>query len=205
MLSFGPNIAIAAAVHYGLGVAESETGFPNAQKTLMVGLWIQSYLLSLTQLKLAWVESFFWQLAMPFVKFSLLLLYVRLFPTPWIRRTSLAISIFVCAQMVISTGVFIFACLPVQYYWDRSIPGGHCINYELFYILTAVLNTLTDIIVLVMPLGVVWNLNITRAKKVGLSIVFLIGGFTCVASIVRIVFLNELDPYNITGKDKLYI
>ena len=151
--------------------------------------------------ELAWVESLLWQLAMPFVKFSLLLLYVRLFPTPLIKRASAAIGTFVFAWMVVSTGVFIFACLPVQYYWDRTIAGGHCLNYDLFYIIMAALNTLTDVIVLLLPLNVVWNLTITRAKKIGLSIVFLIGGFACGASIVRMVVLNGLDPYNITGRD----
>ena len=146
------------------------------------------------------MESLLWQLAMPFVKFSLLLLYVRLFPTPLIRRISIGVGIFVLTWMLVSTGVFIFACLPVQFYWDRSISGGHCLNYDIFYIIMAALNTLTDVIVLLLPLNVVWNLTITRAKKIGLSIVFLIGGFACGASIVRMVLLNELDPYNITGR-----
>ena len=102
--------------------------------------------------------------------------------------------------MVVSAGVFIFACLPVQFYWDRSIPGGHCLIYDLFYIIMAALNTLTDVVVLLLPLNVVWNLTITHPKKIGLSIVFLIGGFACGASIVRMVLLNELDHYNITGR-----
>ena len=37
IFSYGPNVTIAVAIHYGLGVPEPEAGFWNAQQTLIVG------------------------------------------------------------------------------------------------------------------------------------------------------------------------
>ena len=139
-----------------------------------------------------------WQLAMPFIKFSLLLFYRRLFPNQWLLRTSQFIGAFVLAWMISTTIVQINACTPVAYYWDREIPGGHCLNYDKFYIITGAINMVTDAIVLGLPLPVVWTLKISRNRKIGLSFAFALGGFACIASIVRMALLPELNPMDIT-------
>jgi hypothetical protein len=73
---------------------------------------------------------------MPFIKFSLLFLYRRLFPQKWVLYASWTIGIIVMGWLISTTVVQIVACIPVAYYWDRTIPGGHCLNYNLFYIIT---------------------------------------------------------------------
>ena len=56
----------------------------------------------------------------------------------------------------------------------------------------------TDAIVLCLPLPVVWSLNTGINKKIGLSFAFALGGFTCIASIIRMAILPQLNPMDIT-------
>lgn len=74
---------------------------------------------------------------------------------------------------------------------------GTCLNITALLISTAVLNIFTDIGILILPMPIVWRLQIQRSQKFAVSGVFLLGGFVCVASIVRAFYLAEvvgLDP-----------
>lgn len=67
-----------------------------------------------------------------------------------------------------------FQCVPVNYNWDRTIPG-HCLNFYLFTIVSSVMNILADVLILVMPLPAIWHMNVNRNNKIALSGVFLLG------------------------------
>jgi hypothetical protein len=60
----------------------------------------------------------------------------------------------------------------------------------------------TDAVVLMLPMPIVWNLQISRSKKIGLSFAFLVGGFACAASIARMALLPTLNPFDITCKTR---
>ena len=49
-------------------------------------------------------------------------------------------------------------------------------------------NIATDLTILLLPLPQLWGLQLNRSRKIGLFIVFLLGSFTLVATIVREVF-----------------
>lgn len=91
----------------------------------------------------------------------------------------------------------IFQCTPVHYYWNRTIPG-HCVNDIDFYIALAATNTLTDIILLVIPMPTVWALKVSRSKKLALSGVFVLGAFVCTIALYRISTLPLINPNDIT-------
>lgn len=92
----------------------------------------------------------------------------------------------------------IFQCTPVHYYWNRTIPGGHCVNDIAFYIALAATNTFTDIVLLALPLPTVWSLKINKGKKLALSGVFVLGAFVCAIALYRISTLPLIDPNDIT-------
>ena len=113
---------------------------------------------------------------MPVVKTSLLLFYIRLFPSRKMRIVSYTTGAAMWGFCIASTIVDIDTCAPISHFWNQNIPGGHCINTNVFYIIGSSVQFLTDLAVLVIPLPVVWSLNIGVAKKIGLSFVFLLGG-----------------------------
>ncbi|KAL2056335.1 hypothetical protein ABVK25_003358 [Lepraria finkii] len=69
----------------------------------------------------------------------------------------------------------IFQCSPVSYAWTMS-PPGHCINLLAFYRWLSLPNLLADVIMLLMPVNMIWKLQVTFRQKLALSGVFLMGG-----------------------------
>ncbi|KAL8842366.1 MAG: hypothetical protein Q9176_002755 [Flavoplaca citrina] len=134
--------------------------------------------------------------AMIFVKLSILLFYRRLFPrentTARWRACHMALCIASVAVGVIQCFGIAFQCTPVAFFWDRTIPGGHCINTSAFFRFNNIANMLTDILILAMPIPIVWSLHLDRRKKIGVCGLFLLGGFVCIASIMRFYYLENV-------------
>ena len=72
--------------------------------------------------------------------------------------------------------LFAFQCTPVRFAWDKTVPHGHCVDLKGVLVASVIPNSLLDIIVFVMPIPIVWRLNITRVQKLGISCIFLLGG-----------------------------
>jgi hypothetical protein len=53
-------------------------------------------------------------------------------------------------------------------------------------IANAVCNSVSDLLILALPIPVVWNLALTRRKKITLSLVFAMGSAGCIVSIIRL-------------------
>ncbi|KAL9031243.1 MAG: hypothetical protein Q9196_000711 [Gyalolechia fulgens] len=138
---------------------------------------------------------FLWAAAMALIKLSILTFYRRLFPqqntTARWRLCHVTLCIASVALGIISIFGTAFQCTPVEYLWDRTIPGGRCINFAVFARFTNVANMLTDILILAMPIPIVWNLHLDRHKKIGVCGLFSLGGFVCIASIMRFYYLEN--------------
>lgn len=109
-------------------------------------------------------------------KASLLLLYYRLFSPS--RRFRVAVyigSAIVFCQWFSLTVSSIFQCRPVAAFWNRSIQGAECIDLPRFTIVSGVLNLLTDVLILCLPVPMVWGLNTTNVQKITLTAMFLLG------------------------------
>ena len=61
-----------------------------------------------------------------------------------------------------------------------------------FFRFANIANLLTDILILAMPIPIVWSLRLDRQKKFGVCGLFLLGGFVCVASIMRFYYLESV-------------
>ncbi|KAL1887822.1 hypothetical protein Cpir12675_006408 [Ceratocystis pirilliformis] len=87
--------------------------------------------------------------------------------------------------------VTINTCTPVRAYWDKSIEGRCIPNLPLWYI-NAAGNILTDLVIVVLPVKVLWNLHLPKSQRLSLIGVFALGFFTCAISLIR-VFALSLD------------
>ncbi|KAI1099058.1 hypothetical protein F4804DRAFT_323013, partial [Jackrogersella minutella] len=126
-----------------------------------------------------------------FVKFSLFLQYYRLIQeVPHYRLFYLAAMAFVGGWVIAQEFVIIFSCIPVYSYWDKT-KGGKCLDGQLVGWMNAIGNLVTDIIVLLLPIPVVWRLNLKRARKWAVIAIFGLGFFTCIVSICRMVFFAK--------------
>lgn len=108
-------------------------------------------------------------------KLALLVMYTRIF----IKRTDL-IACWVVAALLITNfvGAMIagfLMCVPLEYLWNRSIPGGHCININAWYRWSSLMNIITDVVMLILPLPVIWKIQTSRRVKIGITITFATG------------------------------
>ena len=81
----------------------------------------------------------------------------------------------VLAYFIADTLVAIFECKPIGFYWDKTIKGGTFINQSAFYRWNGVANLLIDFLILILPMVMVWRLNLDLRSKITLSGVFLLG------------------------------
>lgn len=151
------------------------------------------------------------------VKFSILLFYWRLFRTRSraFRVLLLAVAAFTIAWFLSTQITMIFQCKPVNYYWNRSISGGHCINSVLFYLVTSAFLPPLDFAILGLAVPVVWGLKMSTVRQASIILIFSLGALwvsrfrltdtfetencsVSVCCIVRLTVLHEIDPKDIT-------
>ena len=56
------------------------------------------------------------------------------------------------------------------------VKAGKCIDDYLVLVTASIINVLTDLAILVIPLLAVWRLKLPRKRKVGLLVLFAVGG-----------------------------
>lgn len=140
----------------------------------------------------------FWTLSLSLSKISLLLLYIKVFP---VSRLTLVCKITcVCVALFAISGVLctLLICQPIQYNWNLSLPGGHCGNQKAVFGFYGVMNLMTDVLVLTLPIPSLLKLKLPSYKKVALIATFSIGFLTCIASVIRLGFLAIVDYADIT-------
>ncbi|KAI0838441.1 hypothetical protein F5Y06DRAFT_46833 [Hypoxylon sp. FL0890] len=126
------------------------------------------------------------------VKFSLFFQYYRLIlEVPRYRLFYLFVMFLVGGWVIAQEFILIFSCTPIHTYWDGD-PHGKCLNSELLGWMNAIGNIVTDLIVLVLPIPVVWRLNLKKGRKWAVIGIFGLGFFTCIISICRMVFFAKL-------------
>ena len=125
--------------------------------------------------KVIFAVEILYSLAVALPKLSILALYLRIFTDKRYRISTWVLAAIISGTAVAVSLTAIFQCSPVLYAWDKSIPGGSCINVAAFYVYCSVPNVITDIAVLLLPLPMIFKLHANQSQKVGLSIVFLLG------------------------------
>ncbi|MCJ1311614.1 hypothetical protein MMC25_005287 [Agyrium rufum] len=126
-----------------------------------------------------------------FNKIGILLFYWRIFPGRNFHMSIWAVGIYVVLYSIGSAVAFIFQCTPVQGFWHQTATTT-CVNQNSLYIATGALNTFSDVFILLMPLPVLMSLQLARQRKVALLFVFSLGGFVCIVSVCRIIFLTKI-------------
>ncbi|KAI7199854.1 hypothetical protein KC316_g8596 [Hortaea werneckii] len=138
------------------------------------------------------IASILYAPVMMFAKISLLIFYKKLTPARWMQITVWTVGAFVLAYTVATVLALLFACTPLEKNWNITIQNGQCINKGGIYLFTAAVNALTDLIILGIPVPMVFHLQMSRAQKMGLLIMFVVGSLTCITSIVRLALLPPM-------------
>ncbi|KAF1844631.1 uncharacterized protein K460DRAFT_95336 [Cucurbitaria berberidis CBS 394.84] len=135
-----------------------------------------------------YVFSHFYDIALVSVKLGILAFYYRVFVHPVFRRVVLATAAFVLAWGIGITVTLFLACRPLAAYWDRNVTGK-CLVMLTFTYFTNISNLITDIWIFLMPMPMIWHLQLQTKKKMILSLIFCIGLATCVVSSIRLTII----------------
>ena len=65
-------------------------------------------------------------------------------------------------------------CKPVQYNWDKSIEG-HCNGENIAYLVAGIVNLTIDTFIVVLPMPLVFNLQMILSKKIAVAGMFSLG------------------------------
>ena len=110
-------------------------------------------------------------------KIAILLLYRRVFLAQRWSALDVAIRLLmliICLFYIATTAVKIGECTPRPRIWDKSIEGT-CISVPKLLNTSGLFNTLSDILILLVPVKSVWKLNMGIGRKVECVLLFTVG------------------------------
>ncbi|KLJ11087.1 hypothetical protein EMPG_13607 [Blastomyces silverae] len=137
-------------------------------------------------LKWFFAAQVFYKIVITLAKMSIPFLYMRIFYIErYMRWACISLNIFIGAHGIAFVLATIWQCDPMAGFWDKSIPGFQCVNNHPFWLSFSVINISTDVVMLVLPVQEVLRLKRRRREKFGLVLVFSLGAFVCITSIVR--------------------
>ncbi|MCJ1429776.1 hypothetical protein MMC29_007691, partial [Sticta canariensis] len=131
------------------------------------------------------------------IKLSILLLYKRAFAITSMRYAIYVVGFFVLSSSISNALSFTFQCTPLARSWNIEIPG-HCVNQPLVIMLASMFSFLTDCAIYIMPMPVIWRLQLAIMRKVELTLVFAVGGFVCLTGVARLKLTIAIDPKDLT-------
>ncbi|KAI7081226.1 hypothetical protein KC356_g9256 [Hortaea werneckii] len=108
-------------------------------------------------------------------KISQLVLYHRIFTDPNFQKLVKAAGVFVFAWTATALLLTVLQCVPLSASWNKNV-HGRCINKSAFWIAYAILNILTDVAVLGIPIPQIRRLQLPLGKRCQVYFLFLLGG-----------------------------
>ncbi|OAA57322.1 Extracellular membrane protein, CFEM domain protein [Cordyceps fumosorosea ARSEF 2679] len=122
------------------------------------------------------------------LKLSLLFFYIRIFPTRPVSTLLWSTVAFVATWGTVYEFLVIFQCTPISYFWTRwdGLHHGHCIDINALVWSNAGLSIATDLWMLAIPMWQLRTLQLDWRRKVGVGLMFGVGTFVTVVSILRL-------------------
>ncbi|MCJ1427873.1 hypothetical protein MMC29_005779 [Sticta canariensis] len=173
-------LMVVSATNLGAGRHIQELSHHTVVLLLKVGL---SAPLELIATQLTWCVS------VGLVKLGILLSYLRIFNAKEDRvATRIMMGVAMCWMLSAVLGAFL-QCRPFSYIWNQH-QEGNCTARVRFWVAIGVSHLVIDILILLLPVRMVWKLQVSRNTKIVLI---------CIISGFRLRTLYEMD-----GSDPSY-
>ncbi|OAA49283.1 hypothetical protein NOR_01206 [Metarhizium rileyi] len=150
-------------------------------------------------LKLFYVAQIFYKITINLTKASIVLLYLRIFVQRWFRICCYVLLGLFVAYMIATVAASIWQCNPIEGAWDKSMKPT-CISLTKNWYANAGYSIATDVLILCLPMQPIWKSKLPINQKRALMIVFALGGFVTITSIMRATTLR----FSTTSPDPTY-
>ncbi|KAK6333849.1 hypothetical protein TWF730_004031 [Orbilia blumenaviensis] len=133
-----------------------------------------------------------------FLHITIMFFYIRIIPSELFARKILYLFfLFHILYLPVFIGVSAAQCSPVRAGWDLRYrwklgEETKCMDSTKLVTALTVVGVVTDCLLFLLPLSVVWRLGLEVGQKVLVSGLFLIGGLACIASGIRLHYLKIL-------------
>lgn len=126
-------------------------------------------------------------------KMAFCFMYYRIFS---ISSKTFRICCHLVMALIVSSGTAfiigtVFQCSPISAFWDKTITNYWCFNQTPWWMTYAIVQILTDVILLCLPIREVLRLKMSKLEKAGLILVFCTGLFVTFTSIFRATTLAK--------------
>ncbi|KAE8360260.1 hypothetical protein BDV27DRAFT_42955 [Aspergillus caelatus] len=159
--------------------------------------------------KYLFIAIFFFDASVCLPKISAVFFYARVFRS---NNSAFRINLWIIGALVagwlisaeIST---IFQCNPIAKAWNTTLPGT-CIKQYDWYLSTAILSTVIDFYILILPIPMIWSLKMSLRRRIYLLICFFMTYSVIVLSLGRLVAVVNVVPVmstDLTWEFPLYL
>ncbi|KAL8803736.1 MAG: hypothetical protein Q9182_003011 [Xanthomendoza sp. 2 TL-2023] len=139
-----------------------------------------------TYLRYVYIYSAFTFPIVALAQASLLFLYRRVFFPSHLRYTSMILVGIITAWLIAASTIEIgYPGHTIGNYFPGSAETKFNIDYLSFWLAMAIIETLIEIIIIVLPIREIQRLKLNRKSKHGLSLIFSLGGFVVITNIIR--------------------
>lgn len=119
-----------------------------------------------------WLGMLFNSLSLYLTKISILLLYARIFTRHGYRVAIYTAALIVGTSFLYTMTITFLACRPLYAFWNPSTQI--CLGSK-YWIASAVMHIGTDVLATILPLPMVFALNMRRKEKLILALLFALG------------------------------
>ncbi|KAK5988317.1 hypothetical protein PT974_12467 [Cladobotryum mycophilum] len=100
----------------------------------------------------------------------------------WVYHGLLSFNVLFYLSVLVAINL---RCRPFRRIWELTIEGK-CYDIKYFELTSATINLVSDMLMLLLPQRVIWRLQMSKPKKIGVSIVFAIGLLAVVSGALRL-------------------
>ncbi|KAF2996152.1 hypothetical protein E8E14_000775 [Neopestalotiopsis sp. 37M] len=135
-----------------------------------------------------YVMAVLYFLQVTLLKMSLLFFYLKIFPEKGVRRLLWSTVGFNTGFGIFFVVLTIFQCQPISFYWTKwdGLHSGKCLSISGIAWANAAVSIALDIWMLAIPLSQLRKLHLHWKKKIGVALMFIVGTFVTVVSILRL-------------------
>lgn len=128
------------------------------------------------------------RIGMFFTKASIVLLYQRLFLPPGTGRSHIWWSIWFVFywNLLYALALVLTVATECAGKAEKVAMGEECLDQYAVLICASVINVVSDLMILVIPIVAIWGLHMAKEKKIRLSAVFAVGSLGVIASVARL-------------------
>ncbi|KAI9056109.1 hypothetical protein LZ554_001037 [Drepanopeziza brunnea f. sp. 'monogermtubi'] len=121
------------------------------------------------------------------IKCSVIFSYNRIFGASKSFRISALVVVGILIAWVVSVILETFLlCRPLAFNWDPTLPNGVCGDRKTVYMSAGAVNVVADFMVMALPVPHILTLQLHWRRKAGLIIMFSLGIFITIISVIRI-------------------